>query len=158
MTYGSRSIDVLGEEDALSLNDKEVDELVDISDQSVEGLAGDGVVLARTQLAGQTVAKDGLTGDLSEDGDAQSHPGELERVSEDIEVSDGEDEADDGGKGNARGTGVVPRQQLREEAVVVSQGLASGSGLRGSLAGGCEVAKLGAGLCGLVPDVLGNGA
>lgn len=78
MTYGSRSIDVLGEEDALSLNDKEVDELVDISDQSVEGLAGDGVVLARTQLAGQTVAKDGLTGDLSEDGDAQSHPGELE--------------------------------------------------------------------------------
>jgi hypothetical protein len=40
----------------------------------------------------------------------------------------------------------------------VCQGLARGGRLGGSLAGGGEVGKLSTGLCGLVLDVLGDGA
>ena len=49
-TYSSRDTDVLGEQDALRLDDEEVDELVDIADHGVEGLLGNGVVLARAKL------------------------------------------------------------------------------------------------------------
>lgn len=157
-TYSNGCPDVLSKENALGLNDKEVDELVDIANQSIEGLARNGVVLARSQLASQTVAKDSLAGNLGEDGDTQGHPGELEGISDNIEVSNRKDERDDSGISDTRGTGVVPRKQLGKEAVVVSQGLSSGSRLRGSLAGGCEVGKLGTRLCGLVADILGNGA
>jgi hypothetical protein len=131
---------------------------VDVTNQSVESIAGNGVVLARSQLSSKTVAEDSLAGSLGENSDTQSHPGQLESVSEEIEVSNREDERDDGGIGDTRGAGVVPREQLREEAVVVRQGLAGSGGLGRSLPGSRKVGELGRGLRGLVPNILGNRA
>ncbi len=103
-THSSRSTEVLGEEDALALNDKEVDELVDVANHAIEGRSRDGVVAAGTHLRGQSVAENELTGSLGADGDGERHPRQLERPADDIEVSGGEDEGDDGGVGNSRGT------------------------------------------------------
>ena len=55
-------------------------------------------------------------------------------------------------------TGVVPRQQLREERVVVCQRLAGCRRIRGSVTGGGQVGHLGGRLCGLVLDILSDGA
>lgn len=55
-------------------------------------------------------------------------------------------------------TRILPRQELGEERVVVSQRLAGGSWVGGSLTRGGEVGQLGAGLCMLLGDLLGNGA
>lgn len=103
-TYGSRSIDILGKDDTLSLNDEEVDELVDISDHSVKSLSWDSVVLAGADLGSQAVVQEGLSGDLSGDGDAQNHPGKLESPAEDIEVPNREDDSGNSGIGNGRST------------------------------------------------------
>ena len=104
LRYGNRSPDVLGEQNALSLNDNEVDQLVDVTDRGFEGLAGDGVVFAWTELARESGVHDGLTGDLGCDSDAKNHPGELEAPSDDIEVPNREDEAHDGGIRDGRST------------------------------------------------------
>lgn len=55
-------------------------------------------------------------------------------------------------------TGIVPRQELGEEGMVVCQGLAGSCRISRSLAGGREVRELGRGLRMLVLDALGNGA
>ena len=55
-------------------------------------------------------------------------------------------------------TRVVPRQELREEGVVVCQRLARGSGSGRGLASSGEVGELVGRLCGLVLDVLGDRA
>lgn len=55
-------------------------------------------------------------------------------------------------------TRVVPGQQLREERVVVRQGLASSSGLRGRLSGAGQGRELVGSLSMLVLDVLSNWA
>lgn len=54
-------------------------------------------------------------------------------------------------------TRVLPREELGEEGVIVSQRLAGGSWVGGSLTRGGEVRQLGAGLCMLLRDLLGNG-
>lgn len=54
-------------------------------------------------------------------------------------------------------TRVLPRQELGEEGVVVGQRLAGDRWVGGGLAGGGEVGQLGAGLCVLLRDLLGNG-
>lgn len=88
----------------MGLDHKEVDKLMDVADDGVKSLSGDGVVLARAQLGSQAVAKDRLPGSLGKNGDTQSHPGKLEAVSEKVEVSSREDDRDDAGVGDARGT------------------------------------------------------
>jgi hypothetical protein len=55
-------------------------------------------------------------------------------------------------------TGVAPGQELREEGVVVCQGLAGGRCVAGGMAGSGQVRHLGRGLCGLIHDVLGDRA
>jgi hypothetical protein len=102
-TYGKGGVDVLGEEDSLRLDDEEVDELVHITNPSIEVLPRNGVVLARSELGGQAVFENGLTSNLSEDGDAQCHPCNLEKVSRHVDVSGRKDERDDGCVGNGRG-------------------------------------------------------
>jgi len=67
--YSSRDKDVLGEDNALSLNDKEVDELVKIANQSIKGLLGKCVVLSWAELRGQTSTQNSLSDGLSEDRD-----------------------------------------------------------------------------------------
>lgn len=107
-TYRDGSPDVLGEQDALRLDDREVDKLVDIANSGIKSLAGDGVVFAGAELARDTGVHDGLTGNLGGDGDAQNHPGKLEAPSEDIEIPNCEDEADDGSIGDGGSTWEPP--------------------------------------------------
>lgn len=57
-----------------------------------------------------------------------------------------------------RRTRVLPRQELREEGVVVCQGLASGSRVGGCPARGSKVGELVASFLSMVLHVLGNGA
>ncbi len=102
-TYSSRRIDILDKQDALGLDDKEVEELVDVANQGVERLAMDGVVLAGPELGCEAVVKDELPSDLGGDGDAKDHPGELERPAQHIEVPNREDERDDRAIGDGRG-------------------------------------------------------
>lgn len=104
ITYGNGSPDVLGEHNALSLNDKKIDKLMNVTDHGVQGLARDSVVLAGTKLAGETSVHNRLADDFGSDGDAKDHPSELESPSQHIEVSNREDEGDDGGIGNGGGT------------------------------------------------------
>ncbi len=92
----------------LSLNDEEVDELVDISDKRVEGLLRNGIVLLWANLGGEASRKNGLSGNLGQHSDTQNHICKLEAVSDDIEVSGGEDEEDGCKIGNAGGAGVLP--------------------------------------------------
>lgn len=49
-TYSTRGENVLGKENALGLNNEEVEELVDVSDEAVERFARHGVVSAGTDL------------------------------------------------------------------------------------------------------------
>ena len=67
-TYRSRSIDVLGEYNTLEFNDKEVDQLLDIFEQPLEGFAWNDVVTLRPYLRGKTISKS----ELSKDFDAGS--------------------------------------------------------------------------------------
>lgn len=74
MAYSSGNTNVLGKENALSLNDKEVGELVNITDHAVDGVAGDGVVSARAKLRGKAVTEHKLAGGLGGDGNSEGHP------------------------------------------------------------------------------------
>jgi hypothetical protein len=103
-TYSGRSIDILGEQHALRLDDEEVDEFVDVPDQGIEGFTRDRVVLAGAELGREAIVQEGLPGDLGGDGDAKDHPGELENPTHHIEVPNREDEGDNGGVGDGRGT------------------------------------------------------
>lgn len=103
-TYSGRSVDILGEQHALRLDNKEVDEFVDIADQSIEGFPRDRVVLARAELGREAIVQEGLPGNLGGDGDAKDHPGELETPAHNVEVPNREDERDEGGIGDGRGT------------------------------------------------------
>lgn len=106
-TYGSRSVNVLSEDDALGLNDEEVDELVDITNHSIESLAGNSVVSAGSDLGSKTVVEDNLANNLGGNGNTQDHPGELECITDDIEISSREDQSNNGTVGNARSTCLV---------------------------------------------------
>lgn len=103
-TYSGRSEDILGEQHALRLDDEEVDEFVDVTDQGIEGFPRNRVVLAGAELGREAIVQEGLPGDLGGDGDAKDHPGELESPAHNIEVPNREDEGDEGGVGDGRGT------------------------------------------------------
>lgn len=181
-TYSDGGGDILSEQNPLGLDDKEVDELMNIANQSIESLPRNGIVLSGTELSREAVVQDGLAGDLGSDGDTQDHPRELETPSDNIEVADGKDASNDDGIGDGRGTfpryvnflvleyclryvgkcglltRVIPREKLGEERVVVGQGLAGSSRVGWSSAGSGEVGQLGSGLRMLVLGILSNGA
>ena len=99
-TYSDRSPDVLGKEDALRLDDEEVDELVDVAKERIQCLPGNGIVLSGAELGGEARVQQGLTRDLGGHSDTQDHPGELEAPSEHVQVPNQEDGADDGNIGD----------------------------------------------------------
>lgn len=156
-SYSSGGTDVLSKEDTLGLDDEEVDELVDIANHAVKRRSRDRVVSAGAQLRGEAVVENELAGGLGADGDGESHPGQLERPTDHIEVSSGEDEGDDRDIGNSRGTlrdscqhdkvargrakltRVLPREELREKGVVVCERLAGGRRVGRGLARGRQV-------------------
>ena len=178
-THRNRRRDVLNKHYPLSLDDEEVDQLVDVANNNVQRLPGNRVVLARAELRGQSRVDGHLTGHLCGDGDAKHHPGELETPSENIQVARREDDGDDECISNSRSsckgasacrvrlrrltettshTGVIPREQLREEGVIVGQRLARGGRVGRGLPSGGQVVELAASLGRLVLYVLGNRA
>jgi len=124
----------------------------------VESLTGNGVVSTRANLSSQAIVEYDLANNLGEDGHTKDHPRNLESPSEDIQVSGSKNKGDGGHVGNTGSSRVVPRQELREKGVVVSERLASGSGSRGSASSSSEVGELVGSLLSVVVDVLRNGA
>lgn len=119
VTYSSSGIHVLGEHYALRLDDKEVDKLLDIIEQTLKRSLGDGEVLARTELGGKTTAECYLSSDFSGCGCTQCHVEEFKGVADDVEVTGGEDEEDGASKGDTGRARVLPAQETVEHAVVV---------------------------------------
>jgi hypothetical protein len=107
-TYKSRSAHVLGKENPLGLDHEEVDELVHVPDHGIEGFPRHHVVLSRSNLRREAIAKDHLARHLSRDGGAKHHPRQLEEPPEYIEVPNREDKRDDDSVRNGRGTCVGP--------------------------------------------------
>lgn len=104
VTYRSRSIDVLGEQDTLAFNNEEVDKFVNIANEHVKGLLGDGVVFPWAKLGREAVVHESLSSDLSSNRDAESHPGDLESIAQQVEIPECENGRNNGGIGNRRGT------------------------------------------------------
>ena len=64
-TYRSGVRDVLGRDNSLYLNDEEVDQLLDITQDTLDGILGDCPVTARTDGAHDTFRPGDLCNDLS---------------------------------------------------------------------------------------------
>lgn len=64
--YRSADVEVLNEHHALELNDKEVDELLQIVRKALQGVLADHVILAWAHLCSKSMAQSGLSSDLSE--------------------------------------------------------------------------------------------
>jgi hypothetical protein len=118
------NINVLGEDNALRLDDEKVDKLLDIVQETLQGRLGDSEVLARPELGCDTLSKSGLSSDLCRSSTAKHDPSRLENVADDVEVTGGEDEDDSGGERNTGCAGVLPAQEAVEHAVVVYHRLA----------------------------------
>jgi hypothetical protein len=131
---------------------------VDITESGVQGLPWQSVVLAWANLRSKALGEDGLASKLSQHGDTKNHPGELEGISEDIEVTSGEDEGDGSEVGDTGRAWVLPAQEAVEEGVVVGELLTSGRWVVGAGTGSSQVGQLVGGLCVLVLEILGNGA
>jgi len=157
-TYGNSSVDVLSKDDPLELNDEKVHQLLEIAHHAVQSLAWDGVVLARTHLAGEALAERELTGNLGGGRDAEHHPGEPERIAGNGQVAEGEDGEHDAGVADGRRTRVLPAEQVVEEGVVVRQVLAGRRLGAGGLTRVGEVAELGPGLVALDACLVGHWA
>lgn len=98
------NVDVLSEEDALSLDDEEVDELVNIANSAVKSLLGNSIILARAQLSGEALVENGPAGNFGGNGGTKDHPGELETQAEHIKVPNKEDASNDAQVSNGGGT------------------------------------------------------
>jgi hypothetical protein len=158
MTYSSRGTDVLGEEDSLSFNHKEVDQLVHISYHCIERFARNHKVLLGTELRGDAISEDGLAEHFEGDGSTQGEPSKLEEISDDIKVSGSEDEGDQARVNDGRGTRIVPRQEIEEIGVIMRQGLVRGSSSGCRLSGSIQVREVIGGLVNLVLGGLRNWA
>jgi hypothetical protein len=174
-TYSSSGIHVLGENYALRLNDEEVDELLNIVEQTLERGLGDGEVLTRPELGGKATAKCQLSSNLCSSGCTKCQVEELEGVADDVEVSRSEDEEDGSSKGNAGRARILPAQEAVEHAVVIYPWLGDFAAKRFQrlptsevLACSClvirrlsrvgKISKLVAGLVSLCLDILADGS
>jgi hypothetical protein len=97
-TYSNGCVHVLGEHNPLGLNNEEVDELLNIVQQALERGLGDGEVLARPELGGQTPTKGKLPSDFRRGSNTECQVESLEDVADDVEVSGSEDEDDGSGE------------------------------------------------------------
>lgn len=142
LTYSNGGPNILGKEDALELNDEKVEELLNITSDVLQSLAGNGVVLPRTDLGGNALTENEGTNNLSSSGDAENSERSLEEVTLDRNVAEEKDGGDNGGERNGGRARVLPAQKRVEEGVVVGELLASGSLAVGSLTGSCQVGEL----------------
>lgn len=68
ITYGSSVDDILSEQNALKLDQEEIQQLGKVLQDSLMGLLGDGVIAARAERAGNALLEDDLTCDLNGSG------------------------------------------------------------------------------------------
>ena len=109
-TYSTCGIDVLGEHDALRLNDKEVDQLLEVVHGTLKRGLRDGEVLTRPELRGKTTSESQLSSNLGRCGRTKCEVEKLEAVADDVEVSGSEDEDDGSSEGNSGRAGILPAQ------------------------------------------------
>jgi len=64
ITYSNGGVDVLGEQNTLTLNDEEVNELLNVVQAGLQRLPRDGVVLPWAHPGGKAVVKQQLTSDF----------------------------------------------------------------------------------------------
>lgn len=96
-TYNSRGSKVLSENNALSLDDEEVDEFVNIANHGLKSLAGDSVVSAGSNLRRKAIVEHKLARAFRCNRDAQNHPAELESPSDHVKITSGKDDGDNAG-------------------------------------------------------------
>lgn len=101
-THGDRSGNTLDKENSLGFDHDKVDELMGITDERVDGGAGDSVVSAGAQLCSDALVEKKLANRLGRNSDSQSHPGQPKAVTGDINVSEGEDGKDGRDERNGR--------------------------------------------------------
>jgi len=82
---------------------------VHVSYGGIEGLLCEDVVATRANLGSQATVQDQLAGDFSQDGGAEGHVGQLECISEDVEVASSKNEGDDGNVGNGGGACITSK-------------------------------------------------
>lgn len=68
--------DILGEQNALELDQEEVQQLGKVLQDNLLGLLGNSVVAARAEGAGNALLEDDLTGDLNESGHCRKKKGQ----------------------------------------------------------------------------------
>lgn len=83
-TYSSRHGNVLSKQNPLSLDDEEVEKLMDVPNKGVKSLPRERVILARSQLGSQAIVQEGLSSNLSKDGNTKGNPRQLQSVARDI--------------------------------------------------------------------------
>lgn len=103
----------------MRLNDEEVDELLDIICQALERGLGDGKVLSGAELGGQTPSDSQLSSNLRGSRKTECHVGSLEDVSNEIQISGGEDEGNSDSEGDSGCARVLPAKKAVEHAVIV---------------------------------------
>lgn len=157
MTYSASSNKILGEDDALELDDKEVDELLDVVQKALQGGLADSEVLLRAHLAHQTLAKRHPACDFSRGADSQNHVKHLQHQPNDIQIAGAEDEDDGKGEGDGGCARVPPAQETVEHAMVMRQRLAGRRRLVGRPPCIREVCELVLRCCGLSLHVLAYG-
>jgi hypothetical protein len=120
--------DILGEQNALELDQEKVQQLGKILQDNLLGLLGNGVVAARAERAGNALLEDELTGNLNGSGHcmngsaclpsdthgsrdqltAQRHVQELEGPAEKRQITSGENETNHGSIRNGGRTRLFP--------------------------------------------------
>lgn len=95
-------------------------------------------------MGSQARVQNGLSGNLSQNGDTKSDPGKLEGILEDMEVSCCEDEHDQSTIRKTGSSWVVPREEGGEEGVVMGEWLSGGSVCVWGSSGRSKVGKLAA--------------
>lgn len=99
-TRSNGSSNILDVENSLRLDDHKVDELVDVSNEPVDSVTGDGHVLARAQLGHEAVVKEELACNFGSHGDTEGHPRQLEGVTGDVNIAADQNESNGRDEGN----------------------------------------------------------
>ena len=141
-TYSNSGPNVLGEKNALELNDEEVDKLLKVTSNALKSLARNCVVLPRAHLGGKTLAENKVTNKLSGSGNTEHSEDGLQDITLDGDEAEEKDAGDDGGEGNGGSARVLPAEERVEERVVVREVLISGSLGVGRLTGSSQVGEL----------------
>lgn len=81
---------------------------MNITNERIDGLLGNGIVLSWADLCGQTIGEDHLSSCLGQNSNEKDHVCSLEGISKNIEITGNENEDDRGCICDSRGSRVLP--------------------------------------------------